>query len=69
MQKMYLHRPFMRPKVRHLGIYEKNTNYISCHVLLKVSFVLLFSVDCHREIAKNSIPLRLCSYIYTKSFS
>jgi hypothetical protein len=42
MQKKYVHRPFMRTKIRHLGIYEKNTNYISCRVLLKVSFVQLF---------------------------
>jgi hypothetical protein len=31
MQKMYVHRPFMRPKIRHPGIYEKTLIiYISC---------------------------------------
>jgi hypothetical protein len=59
MQKMYLHRPFMRPKVRHLGIYEKNTNYISCHVLLKVSYVQLF-VSIVTGNSTKIRSLRLC---------
>ncbi len=77
MQKMFMHRPFMRPKVRHLDIYEKNTNYISCHVHLKVSFVVRTAfllgesrkyVDSQREFDKNSIPESLLVNLHGQIF-